>query len=149
MTIQNICIKVCFKLHKTSREILATKCGFTIIIQKVNISFLRKNGSSPCPKKVKKSNHTPRAHWWFYLRALFITNLFLQTKQFTSISSRRSSRNVRNTGRTRTGWFTTPMCQLTLLHQYNNFWLPKTCLWSSPSLLAHYGPLWIILASMN
>lgn len=47
-----------------------------------------KNGSSPCPTKVKKSNHTPRAQW-FYLTALFITNLFLQTKQFNSITSRR------------------------------------------------------------
>jgi hypothetical protein len=48
-----------------------------------------KNGSSLCPTKVKKSHHTPSAHWWFYLRALYITNLFLQTKQFTSITSRR------------------------------------------------------------
>jgi hypothetical protein len=24
-----------------------------------------KNGSSSCPMRVKKSTHTPRAHWWF------------------------------------------------------------------------------------
>lgn len=41
------------------------------------------------PNESKKSNHTPRAQWWFHLSALFLTNLFLQTKQFTSITSRR------------------------------------------------------------
>jgi hypothetical protein len=90
MTIQNICIKVCFKLRKTSWEMLATECWFIIITQKVNISFLSgKMDPLHAQRKVKKSNHTPRAQWWFYLRALFITNLLLQTKQFTSITSRR------------------------------------------------------------
>jgi len=41
------------------------------------------------PNESKKSNHTPRAQWWFYLRVLFLTNLFLQTKQFTSITCKR------------------------------------------------------------
>ena len=75
-----------------------------------------KNGSSPCPKKVKKSNHTSKAQWWSYMRALLITNLFLQTKQFTSITSRRfynvwdrkSAEIVENIGRTRIGWYTLP-----------------------------------------
>jgi hypothetical protein len=95
-------------------------------------------------RKRSKLGRTSRACWWSFLtvRALFTSNLFLQAKRWTSVTTwtfrsvwgKKSTENVRNDGGTRTGCFTMTMRRFTLLCLCSNFWPLKKSLWS-PTLL--------------
>lgn len=83
----------------------------------------------------------------FYLRALFIMNLLFQVKQLTGTITgmfcdkwgNKSTKNVLNSGRTQSSWFTTTMCWPTW-HSMQQFLAAKnTAVVPPPSLFNWSG----------
>lgn len=91
--------------------------------------------------------------------SLFIRNLFLEPKWWTSITAYRfdniwgskSAKSIQNNGRTRTGWLTRTVCWCTLLCRCSSVWPPKWGCGLGPksSLFAWFGPFWMFLVFKN
>lgn len=91
----------------------------------IQLCCLWKSPFSPCPKKARQVRTNTKSVFviCFDCEALFLRNLFLQTKCYTSITTgkffsvwgSKCTESLWNSGGARTAWFTMTVCLLTLL----------------------------------
>ena len=111
------------KLHQEYRQNL----GLLLQPRNKTVFLLKEKPFLHIQRKQGKSGHVCDN---FTFKALFIRDLFLEPKWWTSITACRfyniwgckSARSIRNNGRTGTGWLTRTVCCWTLLCPCNSFW---------------------------